>query len=55
MVKRGGGVFILIFVSKEGILERGLKERGLNIEITVPPFLPLHSQTCCRRGGSCRG
>jgi hypothetical protein len=28
----------LIFVSKEGVLERGLKERGVNIEITV-----LHS------------
>jgi hypothetical protein len=55
MVKRGGGgLFILIFVSKEGILQRGLKERGLNIEITVPPFLPLPSQTCCRRVGNCR-
>jgi hypothetical protein len=56
MVKGGGGgLFILIFVSKEGhiaVLERGLKERGLNIEITVPPF--LSSQTCCRRG-DCRG
>ena len=34
----GGALFILIFVSKEGVLERGLKERGLNIEITVPPL-----------------
>jgi hypothetical protein len=35
--------------------KRGLKERGLNIEITVSPFLPLPSQSCCRRGGNCRG
>jgi hypothetical protein len=27
---------------------------GLNIEITVPPFLPLPSPTCCRRGHNCR-
>jgi hypothetical protein len=50
MVKRGGGLIYFDFVSKEGVLERGLKERGLNIEITVPPFLPLPSKTCCRRG-----
>jgi hypothetical protein len=37
-----------------GVLERFLKERGLNIEITVPPFLPLLSQTCCRRVGNCK-
>jgi hypothetical protein len=38
-----------------GVLERDLNERGLNIEITVPPFLPLLSQTCCRGGGNYRG
>jgi hypothetical protein len=48
----GAGAYLLfICVSKKGgVLERG----GLNIEITVPPFLPLPSQTCCRRGGNCR-
>jgi hypothetical protein len=57
MVKRSGRSYLFfIFVSKErGLLERGLKERGLNIEFTVPLFLPLPSQTYCRRGGNCRG
>jgi hypothetical protein len=47
MVKRGrgGGLFIFyicFFIQEEGgFLERGLKERGLNIDITVHPFLPL--------------
>jgi hypothetical protein len=38
----------------EGLLdlERGLKRRELKIEITVPPFLSLPSQTCCRRGAN---
>jgi hypothetical protein len=42
---------------KENKLQRRLlKERGAKyIQITVPPFLPLPSQTCCRRRGNCRG
>jgi hypothetical protein len=57
MVKRGGGLiyFLFLYPNEGGVLERGLKRRGLNIEITVPPFLPLPSQTCCKRGGNCRG
>jgi hypothetical protein len=46
---------LFIFVSKEGGIGQGLKREGLNIEITVPPFLPLPSQTCYRRGSNCRG
>jgi hypothetical protein len=47
MVKtRGMSYLFFIFISKKrGLLERGLKERGLNIEFTVPLFLPLPSQT----------
>jgi hypothetical protein len=45
-----GGLFNFDFcIQKGGVLERDLKERGINIEITVPLFLPLPSQTCCRR------
>jgi hypothetical protein len=45
MIKRGGLTYFLFLYPK----------RGLNIEITVLLFLPLPSQTCCRRGGNCRG
>jgi hypothetical protein len=54
MVKRRGLIYFLFLYPKRGVLERDLKERGINIEITVPLFLPLPSQTCCRRGGNCR-
>ena len=47
----GGGLFFFyLCIQKGGVLERDLKERGG----LVPPFLPLPSQTCCRRGGDCR-
>ena len=32
MVKRGGGLFILIFVSKEGGIGEGLKREGAKSE-----------------------
>jgi hypothetical protein len=39
MVKRGGGlIYFCIQMRGRGVFERGLKRRGLNIEITV-----LHS------------
>jgi hypothetical protein len=56
MVKRGGG--LVIFVSKRGGgggIGGGLEREMGTIPSTVPPFLPLPSQTCCRRGGNCRG
>jgi hypothetical protein len=51
MVKRGEGLiyFLFLYPNEGRGLERGLKRRGLNTEITVPPCLPIPSQTCCRR------
>jgi hypothetical protein len=58
-LKMGGGLIYFLFLYPkrgEGLIGEGLKrEGGLNIEITVPPFLPLLSQTCCRRGGKLQG